>query len=141
MPHPSSLHHPITSITSPYGGLMITVMPVGYVRSPRRDLADDGWGEVRAHIELVEGYEAESLEGIEDFSHAEVIFVFDRVSEAAVVRGARHPRGNPAWPRVGIFGELDSCLFSGPVESAPGRLEPSPPKPKPSSPAKRGRMR
>ena len=35
---------------------MITVMPVGYVRSPRRDLADDGWGEVRAHIELVEGY-------------------------------------------------------------------------------------
>ena len=34
-----------------------------------------------------------------------MIFVFDRVSEAAVVRGARHPRGNPAWPRVGIFAQ------------------------------------
>jgi tRNA (Thr-GGU) A37 N-methylase len=34
-----------------------------------------------------------------------VIYCFDRVAESAVERGARHPRGNPVWPRVGIFAQ------------------------------------
>ena len=46
-----------------------------------------------------------SLDGLETFSHAEIIFVFDRVDEASIVTGARHPRGNTAWPRVGIFAQ------------------------------------
>lgn len=29
----------------------------------------------------------------------------DRVSPADVVTGARHPRGNAAWPKVGIFAQ------------------------------------
>ena len=44
----------------------------------------------------------QALAGIETFSHAEVLFVFDRVAEASVERGARHPRGNRAWPLVDI---------------------------------------
>ena len=53
----------------------------------------------------MEGFDAEALDGLEAFSHAEVFFVFDRVADSAVVRGARHPRDNPAWPRVGIFAQ------------------------------------
>ncbi|HTT69295.1 MAG TPA: SAM-dependent methyltransferase [Gemmatimonadales bacterium] len=83
----------------------VPLTPVAYVRSPRRDLTDDAWGTVKARVELAEGFEADSLDGIEAFSHAEIIFVFDRVPESAVVRGARHPRGNLAWPRVGIFAQ------------------------------------
>ncbi len=84
---------------------MITLTPIGYVRGTRDDLRDDGWGEERARIELADGFGPECLDGIEDFSHAEVIFHFDRVPEAAIERGARHPRGNPDWPRVGIFAQ------------------------------------
>jgi tRNA (Thr-GGU) A37 N-methylase len=34
-----------------------------------------------------------------------VLFVFDRVDDTKVMRGARHPRNNPAWPRTGILAQ------------------------------------
>ncbi|WP_373281984.1 TrmO family methyltransferase domain-containing protein [Nocardia veterana] len=30
---------------------------------------------------------------------------FDRVDDSDIHPGARHPRGNPEWPRVGIFAQ------------------------------------
>jgi tRNA (Thr-GGU) A37 N-methylase len=33
------------------------------------------------------------------------VYYFDRVPDAVVERGARHPRGNTAWPKVGIFAQ------------------------------------
>jgi len=84
---------------------VITLDPVGHVRSARRDLRDDDWGDVTARIEVGEGFPPESLDGLEEFSHAEIVFHFDRVADSAIERGARHPRGNPAWPRVGIFAQ------------------------------------
>ena len=84
---------------------MITLEPIGFVRSSRSGLSDDDWGGVTARIELVESLPAESLDGIEAFSHAEVVNYFDRVPDAEVERGARHPRGNTAWPKVGIFAQ------------------------------------
>ena len=45
------------------------------------------------------------LHGLEDFSHLEVVFLFDRVDPDAVEWGSRHPRGNPAWPEVGILAQ------------------------------------
>ena len=84
---------------------MILLTPIGIVHSPRRDLDDDGWGSVHSTIELDESFGAEALDGIEEYSHAEVVFYFDRVPDSSVVRGARHPRGNTAWPRVGIFAQ------------------------------------
>jgi tRNA-Thr(GGU) m(6)t(6)A37 methyltransferase TsaA len=83
----------------------ITVEPVAHVRSPRDDLRDDEWGDVVARIELVDHLPDESLDGIEGFSHVEVLFHFDRVDPAKVEMGARHPRGNTEWPRVGIFAQ------------------------------------
>jgi tRNA-Thr(GGU) m(6)t(6)A37 methyltransferase TsaA len=84
---------------------VITLRPVGVVRSPRAEVRDDYWGGVVAEIELSPDLPADSLDGLEDFSHAEIIFLFDRVDPSAVVAGARHPRNNPAWPRVGIFAQ------------------------------------
>ena len=84
---------------------MITLEPVGYVSSPRDDTSDDGWGDIEARIELCPRFAAEAFEGIEDFSHVEVVFWFDRVPENRIEHGARHPRGNPAWPQVGIFAQ------------------------------------
>ncbi len=84
---------------------MIQLEPIGYVRGGRAEPRDDGWGDVTARIELTDAFAPECLDGLEEFSHAEVIFHFDRVTEARIERGARHPRGNPAWPRVGIFAQ------------------------------------
>lgn len=84
---------------------MISLEPIGHVRSLRRELRDDDWGSVTATIELVSGFGPEALAGLEDYSHAEVLFHFDRVAESTVERGARHPRGNPRWPLVGIFAQ------------------------------------
>lgn len=82
---------------------VITIEPVGFVRTERGEAIDDDWGTVISTIELVDPFDAESLRGLEAFSHAEILFVFDRVTE--VETGSRHPRGNEAWPRVGIFAQ------------------------------------
>ena len=39
---------------------MITLEPIGHVRSSRTDLSDDNWGDVTARIELVETLPAET---------------------------------------------------------------------------------
>jgi tRNA-Thr(GGU) m(6)t(6)A37 methyltransferase TsaA len=84
---------------------MIAIEPIGVVRGGRAVATDDCWGGSHATIELAAHIPAESLDGIEGFSHAEVIFFFDRADESSIVTGARHPRGNTAWPRVGIFAQ------------------------------------
>lgn len=84
---------------------MIEMEPIGFVRNSRQELGDDYWGGLVSVIELVERFEPESLQGLTDFSHAEIIFYFDQVDEAKIVSGARHPRNNREWPAVGIFAQ------------------------------------
>ena len=78
---------------------MITLDAIGHVHSSRKDLSDDDWGDVTARIEIAEKLGPQCLDGLEEFSHAEVIFHFDRVAEGAVVEVAqrRHDR-LPAEP-------------------------------------------
>jgi tRNA-Thr(GGU) m(6)t(6)A37 methyltransferase TsaA len=85
--------------------MTIPIEPVAYVRGGRSEVRDDFWGGSRVVIELDPHLPVESLDGIEEFSHAEILFLFDRLSADGVVVGARHPRGNTAWPRVGIFAQ------------------------------------
>jgi len=82
---------------------MIAMTPIGFVRNTRRDVEDDNWGNIVSEIALEIGEDA--LAEIESFSHAEVIFYFDRVQEEKIVWGARHPRNNPNWPKVGILAQ------------------------------------
>jgi tRNA-Thr(GGU) m(6)t(6)A37 methyltransferase TsaA len=85
--------------------MSITLEPIGHVRGGRAQATDDDWGASRARIELAAHIPDEALAGLTDFSHAEVIFVFDRVTDDQIVTGARHPRGNKDWPLVGIFAQ------------------------------------
>src|SRR4029078_11208157 len=84
---------------------MFTPSPLGVVRSGRKAPEDDYWGEAGATIELGPDVPAEALDGIDEYSHAEIFFILDRAAETATERWARHPRGNTAWPRVGIFAQ------------------------------------
>jgi tRNA-Thr(GGU) m(6)t(6)A37 methyltransferase TsaA len=82
-----------------------TLSAIGTVASGRSDVIDDDWGEVAATIELDPPLDERSLAGLWDFSHVEVVYLFDRVDPDAVCVHARHPRGNPDWPSVGILAQ------------------------------------
>jgi tRNA-Thr(GGU) m(6)t(6)A37 methyltransferase TsaA len=81
------------------------VTPIGRVSCPRREAIDDDWGDVVSTIALDNRFGSEALRGLEDFSHLEVVYVFDQVDEQELHTGARRPRGNPDWPEVGIFAQ------------------------------------
>ncbi|MGO4871131.1 MAG: SAM-dependent methyltransferase [Roseiarcus sp.] len=83
----------------------IQLRPVGHVRGGRAEPIDDAWDQVVASIELAPEFGPEALAGLDGFSHIEVVFVFHRVAESAVVTSARHPRGRADWPKVGIFAQ------------------------------------
>jgi tRNA (adenine37-N6)-methyltransferase len=83
----------------------IPMIPVATVHGGRDEAIDDDWGDVEATIELDERFPADALDGLAAFSHLDVVFVFDRVDPDSVTVGARHPRGNPDWPAVGIFAQ------------------------------------
>ena len=78
---------------------------IGRVSSPRAEAIDDDWGAVESTITLDAAFEPEALLGLDAFSHVEVVYIFDRVDPGRVQRGARHPRGNTSWPKVGIFAQ------------------------------------
>lgn len=83
-----------------------TITPIGHVRGGRAEAIDDDWGDSRATIALdAARFGPEALAGLADFSHAEVVFLFDQVPPDKIETGARHPRGRQDWPLVGIFAQ------------------------------------
>jgi len=85
-----------------------SVRAIGQVLSDRAAREDDDWGSVESVIRLDDRFGPDALAGLDEFSHIDVVFVFDRFDEAKVNTAARHPRGNDAWPKVGIFAQRAS---------------------------------
>jgi tRNA-Thr(GGU) m(6)t(6)A37 methyltransferase TsaA len=80
--------------------------PIGTVHSTRKDLADENWLREHASIDLDPAqFSPDALAGLSDFSHVEIVFFMDQTDPSKVERGARHPRDNSSWPRVGIFAQ------------------------------------
>jgi tRNA-Thr(GGU) m(6)t(6)A37 methyltransferase TsaA len=85
--------------------MMIVLQPIGVVKNLRPTATDDYWGGMISEIIIDEPLGADGRAGIEEFSHAEVIFYFHLVEDDQIVRGARHPRNNSRWPKVGILAQ------------------------------------
>jgi tRNA-Thr(GGU) m(6)t(6)A37 methyltransferase TsaA len=86
--------------------VVTTLAPVGYVVGGRSEAIDDDWGGVRAVIRLDDTqFRDDAVTGLDAFSHLVVVFEFHRVDPADVQSGARRPRGNPDWPKVGMFAQ------------------------------------
>lgn len=80
--------------------------PIGVVHNARTEATDDDWDRVNSVIQLdLDVLGDDATTGLGSFSHVEVVYVFDRVTPETVVRGSRHPRGNPDWPEVGILAQ------------------------------------
>ncbi|HTX19208.1 MAG TPA: SAM-dependent methyltransferase [Bacteroidota bacterium] len=65
---------------------------------------DDRWGPIVSEIRLAVGVPSASLAGIEKFSHLDILYVFHKVRGDDTKFSAR-PRGNPGYPRMGIFAQ------------------------------------
>jgi tRNA-Thr(GGU) m(6)t(6)A37 methyltransferase TsaA len=87
----------------------ISVRPVGRVIGGRTDPIDDDWGAVEATIELDARFAIDALAGLTDFSHLDVVFVFDKVGDDDIKEGARRPRGREDWPLVGVFAQRNKA--------------------------------
>jgi tRNA-Thr(GGU) m(6)t(6)A37 methyltransferase TsaA len=85
--------------------MKIDIEPVGYVSCSRTEPIDDAWDDETSSIRLTSAFGPDALQGLIEFSHIEVVYCFHGVSPGSVVTGARHPRGNAAWPLVGIFAQ------------------------------------
>ena len=84
----------------------ILVTPIGFVRSAMETPLDDVWGGTVCRIELDKTrFTRESLAGLDEYSHVEIVFVFDRLAESELEYGARRPRGRADWPVTGIFAQ------------------------------------
>ena len=80
----------------------IVVTPIGVVRGGRTRIFEDHWGPVVSRLVLDPSVvDPAATDGLSEFSHIEVVFHFHQETRAR--RGAAHPRGNPAWPPVGVL--------------------------------------
>jgi len=89
----------------------LALRPLARVVGGRSELLDDGWGEVRATLRLAAWVPDGVLAGLEGFSHLEVVYVFDQVSEDLEPPARRHPRGRRDLPIVGALAQRNKDRF------------------------------
>ncbi|HUR60906.1 MAG TPA: tRNA (N6-threonylcarbamoyladenosine(37)-N6)-methyltransferase TrmO [Candidatus Thermoplasmatota archaeon] len=91
--------------------IRIGVEPVGTVHNsvPGITSTDRAWGDVVSRIELSDAFSPDALDGIEKFSHVEVVFLFHKVAPEDIQTGTRHPRGDPKYPKVGVFAQRNKA--------------------------------
>ena len=81
----------------------ILLEPIAYVKNNRTEPIDDNWSTIESIIELTDDLLEDCFDGIEDFSHLEVIYYFNKSTKTLI--GSEHPRENPKYPKVGIFAQ------------------------------------
>ncbi len=82
-----------------------TVKPIGFVKNLRKSIEDDFWGKITSEIQIIDELPESVLDGIEDFSHLEIIYLFHKVKTEDIVLSSSNPRDNGKWPKTGIFAQ------------------------------------
>ncbi len=81
----------------------IQIRPVGFVVNERIEKSDCNWSSIESRIELTSEFNSDAFEGIELFSHLEILFYFHKSEKEFI--GSEPPRGNTKYPKVGIFAQ------------------------------------
>ena len=82
----------------------LTMRPVGRVRNRIADRKDCAWGEDISSIVLDEPY-VSGLKGLEDFSHAIILFYLDQARYDREKHLQRRPQNRDDMPLTGIFAQ------------------------------------
>lgn len=83
--------------------MKIEIEPVAFVKNTRNEVTDDFWGNLISDIELNDKFTDLAFKGLNEYSHAEILFYFHRTEPGKIITDARHPRGNVNFPETGIF--------------------------------------
>ena len=78
--------------------------PIGFVKNEVEYLPDKGWGEIISELVINDNYAA-GLTGLDEFSHAIIIFFMHKASYTEEYHLERHPRRCLDYPKVGIFSQ------------------------------------
>lgn len=84
--------------------MKLEVEIIGSIVSPVKEPVDENWGGVVSEIVLNEGY-ADGLVGLEDFSHAIIIYFMHLATDKERIKIRRRPQGRDDMPFVGIFSQ------------------------------------
>ena len=82
-----------------------SVRPIAYIRNDRSEALDDNWDDVLSTVELASDVPSDSLDGLAEFSHVEIVFFADWAEDVPPAPWHRHPRGRAEWPDVGVFAQ------------------------------------
>jgi tRNA (adenine37-N6)-methyltransferase len=80
----------------------ITVTAIGVVNNSIIEPVDEGWASVESRLVMKEMYR-EALTGLDDFTHAMVVFWMHEAPAPATMR--RRPQGREDMPEVGILAQ------------------------------------
>jgi tRNA (adenine37-N6)-methyltransferase len=80
----------------------INLRIIGKVRNSVREMKREGWESLESDV-IVDPRLEEALEGIEDYSHVQVLFWLSRVLKNQRNLKKIHPRSRKDLPLVGIF--------------------------------------
>ena len=83
---------------------IIQLTTIGIVKSPVKDMIDENWGQIVAEIVIKTDYAA-GLTGLEQFSHALIVFHMHQAQFVSDKHLRRHPRGCADFPLTGIFAQ------------------------------------
>jgi tRNA-Thr(GGU) m(6)t(6)A37 methyltransferase TsaA len=78
------------------------LQPIAIVKTGVVEPTDENWAGVISELHVDPGY-TEGLRGIEDFSHALIVFWMHRAAFDAATDLVRRPRGRDDMPETGIF--------------------------------------
>ena len=82
----------------------LIMKPVGRVQNQVADRKDRAWGEDVSSIVLDEAY-VSGLKGLEDFSHAIILFYLDKAQYDREKHLQRRPQNRDDMPLTGIFAQ------------------------------------
>jgi len=82
----------------------IVLTPIGTVKNSVKNRKDSSWGDDVSLIILDEQYKC-GLKGLENFSHAVILFHLDKAKYEKERHLQRHPQNRDDMPLVGIFSQ------------------------------------
>ena len=82
----------------------IIMHPIGFVKNEVSARKDVAWGEDTSIIQLADEY-LSGLSGLEDFSHAIILFYLDKAKYIKEKHLQRRPQNREDMPLVGIFSQ------------------------------------
>ena len=82
----------------------IVMQPIGYVKNEVTQRKDNSWGDDTSTVVLNDEFKT-GLTGLEDFSHAIILFHLDKAKYEKEKHLQRRPQNRDDMPLVGIFSQ------------------------------------